>query len=227
MPIGIDAVIFDWGGTLTPWHVIDVRQSWATVHADPDVVERLHAAEIAIWARSRDEHLSGTIAEVWRSAQIEAADEIARYDSWWDEHTVTDAQAAPTLRALRARGIRIGVLSNTIWTRARHEAIFARDGVLDLIDGAVYTSEIPWTKPHPNAFRAALDAVGITDPGRALFVGDRPYDDIYGARNAGLRAVLVPHSDIPAEQRGHTDGEPDAVIYSLSELVGVVDRWTR
>ena len=56
------------------------------------------------------------------------------------------------------------MLSNTVWSRAEHERIFERDGMLDLIDGAVYTSEITWTKPHPEAFRAALDAVGVTDP---------------------------------------------------------------
>ena len=45
-----------------------------------------------------------------------------------------------------------------------HEEVFRRDGVLDLIDGAVYSSEIPWTKPHPEAFRAAMAAVGVDDP---------------------------------------------------------------
>ncbi|MCW2526945.1 MAG: HAD-superfamily hydrolase, subfamily variant 3 [Pseudonocardiales bacterium] len=226
MPTHIDAVIFDWGGTLTPWHVIDARNSWATVHSDDDVIDRLHAAESAVWIRSRDEHLSGTLAEILQAAQLDAHEEaIARYDSWWDEHTIIDPQAPSMLRSLRERGIKIGVLSNTIWSRRRHEAIFARDGVLDLIDGAVYTSEIPWTKPHPQAFRAAMDAVGVDEPTRTVFVGDRLFDDIHGAQNAGMRAIYVPHSAIPADQRGHTEGEPDATIQKLSDLVEVIDRW--
>ena len=110
--------------------------------------------------------------------------------------------------ALRARGLRIGILSNTIWSRERHEAIFARDGMADLIDGAVYSSEIEWTKPHPLAFRAALDAVGIAEAADAVFVGDRLFDDIYGASAAGLRTIYIPHSDIPVDQIGHTLGEP-------------------
>jgi putative hydrolase of the HAD superfamily len=117
------------------------------------------------------------------------------------------------------------VLSNTTWHRSAHERIFERDGVLEFIDGAVYTCEIPWTKPHPGAFRAAMDAVGADDPGRCVFVGDRTFDDIYGAKQVGMRAVLVPHSVIPQQQRGHTDGEPDAVVARLSELIGVVDTW--
>ena len=42
----------------------------------------------------------------------------------------------------------VGVLSNTMWPRAAHERIFIRDEVFDLIDGAVYSSEIPGVKPH-------------------------------------------------------------------------------
>jgi putative hydrolase of the HAD superfamily len=106
-----------------------------------------------------------------------------------------------------------------------HEAIFERDGVLHLLDGAVYTCEIPWTKPHPQAFRAALDAVQVADPAAAVFVGDRPFDDIHGAKAVGMRAVLVPHSDIPEVQRGPVDGEPDAVISRLAQLLPVVDAW--
>ena len=96
------------------------------------------------------------------------------------------------------------MLSNTLWTREFHEEVFRRDGVLDLLDGAVYTSEIAWTKPHPEAFRAAMAAVGVDDPAACVFVGDRPFDDIHGAKEVGMRAVLVPHSAIPPSQHGHT-----------------------
>ena len=103
--------------------------------------------------------------------------------------------------------------------------MFRRDGLADLIDAAVYTSEIEWTKPHPSAFRAALDAVGAADPQRCVFVGDRPWDDIHGARSVGMRAVLLPHSEIPDFQLGPVEGEPDAVVQRLAELLPLVDAW--
>jgi putative hydrolase of the HAD superfamily len=59
-----------------------------------------------------------------------------------------------------------------------------------------------------------------------VFVGDRTFDDIHGAKSAGMRAVLVPHSDIPEAQRGPVEGEPDAVIHRLAELLAVVDAWS-
>ena len=148
---------------------------------------------------------------------------LAAYYAFWEPHTLTDPAVRPTWEALRADGIKVGVLSNTIWPRAFHERIFERDGVLDLIDGDVYTSEIAWTKPSPHAFAAAMDAVGVSDPARCVYVGDRLFDDIWGARNAGLRAVHVPHSTIPAEQVGRHVGVPDAVAHELADLPGLID----
>jgi len=222
----VSSVIFDWGGTLTPWHTIDVHASWLAATGDDERARRLHDAELAAWAVSRDEQKSVTLAEVVTAAGVTPDDAFLQgYHGWWEPHTLIDPEVPALFAGLRAREIRIGVLSNTLWPRAEHERIFARDDVLAFIDGAVYTSEIARTKPHPDAFRAALAAVGETDPARAVFVGDRLFDDIHGAKSIGMRAVLVPHSDIPSEQRGHTDGEPDTVIERLSELLPIIDEW--
>jgi putative hydrolase of the HAD superfamily len=108
-----------------------------------------------------------------------------------------------------------------MWPRGWHEDVFRRDGVLDLIDGAVYSSEIDWTKPHPEAFRAAMAAIGASDPASCVFVGDRPYDDVHGAHSAGMRAVLVPNSDVPPFEAA----VPDAVIDRLADLRQLIDTW--
>jgi putative hydrolase of the HAD superfamily len=89
----------------------------------------------------------------------------------------------------------------------------------------VYSSDIPWTKPHPEAFRAALDAVGVTEPAHAVFVGDRPFDDIHGAKAVGMRAILVPHSTIPDHQHRPVTGEPDAVVQRLADVLPIIDSW--
>jgi putative hydrolase of the HAD superfamily len=230
--VAVEAVIFDWGGTLTPWITQDGRGWWRVAaklvaEADVDrVATALYAAEDEMWRRSRDLHTSGTLAEVFATAGL-AADDLAyaAHDAEWEPSTYIDPCAPAMLAGLRQRGLRVGVLSNTIWPRARHEAIFVRDGIDHLIDGAVYTSEIPWTKPHPAAFRAAMAAIGASDPAGCVFVGDRPFDDIFGAQRVGMRTILVPHSDIPTVQRGHTEGEADAVIASLADLLPVIDSW--
>ena len=235
--MAVDAVIFDWGGTLTPWKNMDGRAWWriaaalaaaGLIDADrtAEVAQLLYAAEEAVWQRARDHHRSGTLAEVLAAAGL-VPDEtlLAIHDAEYEWATFADPDARDLLTALRARGIRIGVLSNTTWTREQHERYFVRDRLDTLIDGAVYTSEIPWTKPHPEAFRAAMAAIGAEAAQRCVFVGDRPFDDIYGAAQVGMRTVLVPHSDIPTVQRGHTQGEPDAVIQRLADLLAVIESW--
>jgi putative hydrolase of the HAD superfamily len=232
----VDAVVFDWGGTLTPWHTIDLREQWRHYAEayDPSRADELSAlilsAEDDAWRAGREHHRSATLDEIFRSVGVEPEGErheraLAAYHAFWEPHTHTDPDVPPLFAALAERDIRVGVLSNTLWTREYHERVFRRDGVLELIDGAVYSSEIPYTKPHPEAFRAAMAAVGVDDPGRVVFVGDRPYDDIHGAKEVGMRAVLVPHSAIPDSQKGHVEGDPDAVIDRLAHLLAVIDAW--
>jgi putative hydrolase of the HAD superfamily len=239
---GVEAVIFDWGGTLTQWHDVDFHaESLALAEAvrrtpspDDDVAAevrgdhaaRLHSAGAVVWGRSRDHQRSATIADLFDEAGLDHdPDLLEAYHEFWVPHTATDPEVRPLWEWLRGEGIKVGVLSNTIWPRAWHRGFFERDGVLDLVDGDVYTSEIPWTKPSPRAFAAAMEAVGVTDPGACVYVGDRLFDDVWGAQQAGMRAVHVPHSTIPAEQVGHTEGTPDAVAHRLADVRTIVEAW--
>jgi len=196
------------------------------VDGDHTAADLLRAAAEALWARSRDEHVSATLADMFAHAGLtHDEDLLSSYREFWEPHTLIDPDVPQLLDRLRADGLRVGVLSNTVWPREWHEDLFRRDGVLDLLHGAVYTSEVPWTKPAPEAFRAAMEAVGVDDPQMCVFVGDRLFDDIWGASNVGMRTVLVPHSEIPEQQVGHSVGEPDAVAHRLSDVHGIVAAW--
>ena len=228
--MAVDAVIFDWGGTLTPWHTVDHVALWRDVCAghfqEQEISERtasaIRAAESELWIAAEREHRSATMDHVFERAGVTpTAEFLASYFEAWEPHTLTDPDAPELLRRLRADGIKIGVLSNTMWPRDVHQQFFVRDGIDGLIDGAVYSSEIDWTKPHPEAFRAAMAAIGVTDPASCVFVGDRPFDDIFGARRLGMRTVFIPHSNLPA----HDGGVPDAVITRLADLPAVLDQW--
>ncbi len=174
----VEAVVFDWGGTLTPWHTVDLPEQWRVfareVHGipveSPDVsdadleeahrlADRILEAESAAWARGRAEHTSAALADILVEAGVDAAHDrhhlaLAAYRGFWEPHTLTDPQVRPLWEGLHARGIKVGVLSNTIWSREYHRDIFERDGVLDLLDADLYSSEIDHVKPHPEAFRA-------------------------------------------------------------------------
>jgi len=239
----LQAVIFDWGGTLTPWHTIDLTDQWrvyASLYAahlgdsrkaEADALAaRILAAETVAWQRIKGDGASARLADVLAEAGVDTDHPghpaaLTAYEEFWEPHTFTDPDVAPLFRGLRERGLKVGVLSNTIWSRDYHDAVFARDGVLELIDGSVYTSEIDHAKPHREAFRAAVAAVGLTDPATCVYVGDRPFEDVHGAQRAGLRAILVPHSDIPPAQQVPVEVHPDGVAHRLLDVLEYVDRW--
>ena len=231
----VDAVIFDWGGTLSVFVEAELVDAWRLVarHLAPDredeVTEVLVAVEEEFWATTSTHQRSGTLAQLLGAATDRLGLDVAealleeaatRHLDAWTPHIRHDPDAAPTLRALRDLGLRVGLLSNTHWPRPFHEHFLERDGLAELIDARLYTSEMPFQKPHPSAFAAAVDAVAIGEPARAVFVGDRPFDDISGAKGAGLKAVLRAHSGVPGY-----DAEPDAVIERLPELLDVVAAW--
>lgn len=244
----IEAVIFDWGGTLTPWHEVDLGEQWRVyareVHGIPldsadvpeadlaaahELADQVLAAEATAWARGRSEHSSAHLDAILRDAGADPEHDrhllaLAAYRRFWEPHTVTDPQVRPLWEGLRDRGIRVGVLSNTIWTRDYHREIFARDGVLELLDGDVYSSEIHVVKPHAEAFEAALAAVGAR-PERSVYVGDRLFEDVWGPQQIGMRAIWIPHSDLPQVQRVAVDATPDATVQQLLDILQVVDAW--
>lgn len=232
----IDAVVFDWGGTLSLFADVEMIDMWrlAARHLAPDreeeLVAKLVAVEEAAWQRVAENQTSTTLSELLAEASTALGLDVAEavleeaathhLDSW-TPHIAHDPDAAPTIVALRDAGHKIGLLSNTHWPRAFHEHFLERDGLDTLIDVRCYTSEMQRTKPHADAFRTVLDQLGVDDPRRVVFVGDRPHDDIYGAQQLGMRAVLRPNDMVPGY-----DVEPDAVIDALPELVDIVKSWT-
>ncbi len=235
----VEAVIFDWGGTITPWHTVDLEEQWRVFareyHMDDPALAaglaaRIHAAENEGWKRGRrDGYASARIEDVLAEADVVAGDPrreagLTAYRAFWEPHTLTDPQVRPLWQGLRDKGVRVGVLSNTIWSRAYHRDILARDGVLDLVDADVYSSETPWVKPAPEIFRAAAAAVGV-DPARCVYVGDRSYEDVHGPQSVGMRAIWVPHSDIPANQQVSHEATPDAVAHEILDVLDVVTGW--
>ncbi|MGH9263473.1 MAG: HAD family hydrolase [Acidimicrobiales bacterium] len=231
----IDAVIFDWGGTLSEFVDAELVDAWrlAARHLDPaheeEITARLVRVEAEFWATTSSHQRSATLADLLASAARELGLDVAealleeaavRHLDAWTPHIRHDPDAAPALAELRQLGVKVGMLSNTHWPRSFHEHFLERDGLVELIDARLYTSEMPFQKPHPSAFLTAAEGLEV-DPGRAVFVGDRPWDDISGAQAAGMRTVLRPNPIAP-----DIEGiEPDARIRRLSELVELVAAW--
>jgi HAD superfamily hydrolase (TIGR01549 family) len=144
--------------------------------------------------------------------QSPAVEVVARelVDAWADhEHFDLYDDARDTLVDLAARGVRLGVISNSHRCLHTFQAHFALDG---LLSAAVSSAASGFMKPDPRIFRAALDQAGVA-PDRAVMVGDSVAHDVEGAIAAGMRGVLLARRGTPGSVR---DDVP--VISSLREL---------
>ena len=129
---GVEAVIFDWGGTLTPWHTIDFDEesralAAAVADADESAARLLASAVQTVWGRARDHHTSATLVDIFTEAGLVHEESLlTAYREFWSPHTHTDPDVPELFRRLRGDGVRIGVLSNTVWPREWHEDFFRR-----------------------------------------------------------------------------------------------------
>jgi putative hydrolase of the HAD superfamily len=231
----IEAVIFDWGGTLSEFADIELYDMWklagehlarATGRDEAELTARLLAAELRYWDGVKTSQRTGTLGEILAEESralgldvtLAVVEEAAQHhlDSW-TPHIRHHADAAPTLRALRAAGLKLGLLSNTHWPASFHEHFLERDGLLELLDVRCYTSNLSHSKPHRLAFEQVLAKLGVRAE-HAVMVGDRPIDDIWGAQNAGMLGVWRPHPGSP--ELGEV--VPNAVIKTLAELPDLI-----
>jgi len=232
----IAAVIFDWGGTITPWHKIDLSSQWYAFAQEyapdqaADLAQALFEAEEARWQVQRDSlgsESTGALAAILESCGVDQsapqfASAFRHYLDFWEPHTFADPDARPLFTALKERGLEIGILSNTMWPRDFHEEVFERDGLLEFIDAGVYTSELPVGKPHASAFHAAMSALNVDNPATCVFVGDRLWDDIHGSQSVGMHGVFLPHSDHRQVELVDTNVTPDFTIQRLGDVFEVV-----
>lgn len=100
--------------------------------------------------------------------------------------------AEPTLRTLKARGVRIAVLSNV---GIDIRACLVQNGLDEFVDQVVLSYEAGVVKPDPAIFALVLDRLGATGE-HTLMVGDSPRDDVGGA-TLGIRTLILPRTRGP------------------------------
>lgn len=129
------------------------------------------------------------------------------------------ADTIPVLEELRDRGYKIGLLTNSflpMWMRDVELEVY---DLLQYFDARVTAADVGYLKPHPFIYQRTLELLDTT-PEKAVFVGDRPKNDIAGANDSGLISVLM---DPPHLNRDLDGVVPDFTISSLTELLPILE----
>ena len=123
--------------------------------------------------------------------------------------------AAAVLTELRARGFKLGVITNgEDWSQMRKLRV---TGLVPLLDLIVISGNEQIKKPDPQIFRRAAERLAVR-PNECAFVGDHARNDIYGAGAVGMKTIWYPGDQVwPAELAVG----PDHTIRSLGDLLAI------
>ena len=144
-------------------------------------------------------HSTDEATEIWRWRRIvakvlpEVPDLQKAFDELWEhfgrpESWRTFADVAPALQSIHEAGISVCIGSN--FDGRLRQVVLGLPELSWAIDALVISSEIGFRKPHPLFFQAVCERLQL--PARQILcVGDDVENDVRGAADAGLSAMLL------------------------------------
>jgi len=151
----------------------------------------------------RDESSLGKLGWLWYEPVLETAE--------------LPSDVIPTLAALRDGDVKLALVVNTIHQGQVIDRHLEQLGLLEFFPVRAYSTDLAARKPDPQLFNHALKELDIP-ASEALFVGDDPKLDIFGAQRAGMRAVLrIPRGS------GRSRGMADYAVERISQLLDIFD----
>lgn len=161
--------------------------------------------------------------EIVSEATMSFANEFGRY-------VRLDPDTLPMLSELKGN-YKLGIVSNFAipeWV----QSLLNKLSLSDFFDTIIISGAVNKRKPSQEIFQRALNAISV-DASRTVFVGDTPSMDVKGAKNAGLRAVLIERGPVVIDSQksgvwkpGDANDcfEPNHTIKSLSELASLLEK---
>lgn len=212
----IDAVLFDWDGTLVNSADVSFR-SFESVFGGYGI-----AFDRSVFAAtySPNWHRTYTAVGLPRDRWSEAD---ARWVESYGREAIPLVEGARlALDRLTAAGLTVGLV--TSGDRVRVERELAAHGLDPIFGVVVCGPDTVNKKPHPEALLLALARLGVI-PRRAVYVGDSP-EDVEMARNAGTRSIGVPGGfpNVEALERARPDLLAASLADAVDALIGVAER---
>ena len=235
--MNIEAIIFDMGGTLRERVTDEKYQAQALTRllhllgkpgVSSDYLEELarRYTTYATWAQ--DHLVESSEQEIWTRWMAPelpreriTAHAVELTILWRDRlgRAVPRPDAQIVIAELSARGYRLGVISNTISSVDVPRSL-EEYGLKNHFGVVILSSTSRRRKPAPEIFWEATRALNVT-PARCAYLGDRISRDVVGAKRAGFaKAILIEAHGSMTEPRDGT-AQPDAIIHSLIELLGI------
>jgi len=125
-------------------------------------------------------------------------------------------EVVSVLRSFKNMDARMGIISNTTNPVFMKEKEMQATGLKPFFEFAIYSSDIPYRKPHPSIFELAITHLDMS-PEEILFVGDNISMDVVGAQGVGMKSAWLNRGG-----KNLTTGiNPDYELHSLEDLLRI------
>jgi putative hydrolase of the HAD superfamily len=137
-------------------------------------------------------------------------------------------EVVESLKVLKQKGYRLGLLSNTFEGDVRH---WARSSLAPCFDAVAFSHEIGMVKPDQGAFHNILERLGVDGP-HSIFVGDGGSEELIGARRAGfaksvfMRRFMLTNGLRTKAELEEIAKHADASVDTFEELCTIVAQMT-
>lgn len=241
----IESIIFDLDDTLISWASPTVGRKdfyWpriAKIHSylramdlQPPPVEEfwliIDEAIISAWAQAKQTWQIDSLGDILGQVFIDLGlqlnpidtDEILRQIDWGPRPgVVVFPDTHRVLSELKRRRFKLGLLTNSFLPMWVRDAELESYDLLDYWDARISAADVGYLKPHKKIFLKLLQQLD-TEASQAIFVGDRPQNDIYGANEVGMVSILMKPQYLHRDLEGTV---PDYTIHCLDELLPIVD----
>lgn len=187
--------------------------------ADEKIVKEFGEASFIVWRKLEDKLLERDKLDTLRFSMLkerlgeefDVADMSEAFLANMKQTRFLLDGATEFLSAVRARGIKVYILTNGL-ARVARERLKVLDGY---IDGAFISDEIGYNKPDPRLFDYVFDALGGVDKRKTLMFGDSVNSDVRGGINSGIDTCLFDPSASKQSDAHYTVRTFDEVLELL------------
>ena len=231
----IKAVFFDLGGTLriadhVPEHEERAKRrmaelaGWSDADAFLDLVEERYKPyrdwALGEWKEARDFELwkKWLLPELPDEKLHEICHELTfQYRQVKGRRRLVEG-GMEVLNGLRARGYRLGIISNLIGEHEIYDWL-RDDGLEDYFETMVLSSVTGLRKPDPEMYRMACRELGL-EPAQCASVADKLNRDITGGKAAGIGAnILFISPEKLAEKKITDENRPDYIVHHFRDVL--------